>query len=306
MDYKNIIKIFIGILIIFFILYNLNLKVLVDVISEIDLRWILVAGILGFIAHMGVIYRLKYVLDKFHKIPTKKIFWSHFFGYIIGLLTPGKLGYLSIAYLFKKEKVPVSLSSSVLIFNQVITLSIQAILASLCLVYLLLIKSVDMKGITYLVMALGWIFFLSSGILLFFKFGASKLKFIKRLPYGEKIFKFLNSMDRDFSKVKSLIPTVFIITLSMWIIAGLAWSAIGMSLGMGLPILSYILLNPLISSLTFIPISPSGIGFAEAGSVLIFSLLGVQAEKGFILMVIDRSINLIISLLGLRILFFKK
>jgi uncharacterized membrane protein YbhN (UPF0104 family) len=66
------------------------------------------------------------------------------------------------------------------------------------------------------------------------------------------------------------------------------------------------LINPLISSLTFFPITPAGIGIAEAGNVLIFSYLGILPEKGFIFMLLDRSINLIISLLGLKILVSKK
>jgi len=306
MNYKNILKILIGILIIILILYNLNLKVLVEVISSIDLRWILIAGILFFTAHLCIIYRLKYILNKFHKMPYNKIFWLHFFGYIIGQFTPGKVGYLSIAYMFKKEKIPYSFSTSILIFGQFMSLIVQVILASFGVIYLVIIKSIHIGGIIFVVLAVGWIFVLSVGIILFFKFGASRLKFIKRFPYGKKMFKFLNSMDRDFSKVKSLIPTVFIITLFTWLMSGLGWSAIGTSLGMDIPPLSYILLNPLIASLTFIPISPSGIGFAEAGSVLIFSLLGVQPERGFIVMILDRSIGLLISLLGLRIIFSKK
>jgi len=306
MNYKNILKILIGILIIILILYNLNLKVLIDIISGLDMRWILIAGIIFFIAHLLIIYRLKYILNKFYKIPYGKLFWFHFFGYTIGQFTPGKVGYLSLAYLFKKEKIPYSLSSSILILAQVMSLIVQVIFASFGLLYLILLKSVDISGIIFIILALGWIFFLSIGILLFFRFGTSKLKFIKKLPYGEKMFKLLESVDRNFSKVKSMLPAIFIMTVFMWVLSGLGWAAIGTSLGINLPYPSYMLLNPLITSLTFVPISPSGIGFAEVGSVLILSLLGVQPERGFILMILDRSINLLIGLLGLKIVFSKK
>jgi len=245
-------------------------------------------------------------LGKFHKISYKDLFWFHFFGYAIGQLTPGKLGYFSVAYLLKKQKISYSFSTSVLIFAQFMSLTVQVILASFGIFYLILMKGVDLGGIIYVILALGWISVLSVGIVLFFKYGPSRLKFIKKFPYGEKIFGMMGNLDRDFSKVKPMISTVFIITLVMWLISGLAWYFIGMSLGMDISIISYILLNPLISSSTFIPISPSGMGIAEAGSVLIFSFLGVQMEKAFVLMILDRSINLFIGLLGLKIFFSKK
>jgi uncharacterized protein (TIRG00374 family) len=282
------------------------LNVLIDVIYNIDLRWIFVAGLLFFIGHLIIIYRLKYILKKFHKVSYKDLFWFHFFGYAIGQLTPGKLGYFSVAYLLKKQKIPYSFSTSVLIFAQFMSLVVQLILAGFGILYLILMKGVTLESIVYFILGLGWLLGLSIGIFLFFKHGPSKLKFIKRFPYGEKIFGLMGKLDRDFSKVKPMIPKIFIISLFLWLMSGLAWAAIGTSLGINIPIISYTVLNPLITSLTFIPISPSGMGFAEGGSVLIFSFLGVQMEKAFLLMILDRSINLFLSTLGLKIFFSKK
>jgi len=304
-DYKTLLKILLAILLFAFILYNLKIDVLIETIKEANILWIALGGLLIFISHLIIVSRIKYVLGRFHELSTKKVFWSHFFGYLISQITPGKLGYFSMAYAFKKDKIPYSLSSSVLILSQLVSFIVQMIFAGFSVIYLA--SAVETTGIIYLILILSWV--LSSIILtvIFMKHGLWKLSGpIKRLPKGIKLVNFFDGLSRDFSNIKSYVPIIFILTLFCWIISGISWWVIGIALDIDLPFFVFVLLNPLISSLTFFPITPGGLGVAEAGSVLIFSYLGILPEKGFILMLLDRTINLIISLLGLKILLSKK
>jgi len=304
-NYKTLIKILLAIFLISFILYNLKIDVLIETIKEVNVLWIMLGGFLIFICHLIIVSRIKYVLGKFHKLSTKKVFWSHFFGYLIGQITPGKLGYFSMAYAFKKDRIPYSLSSSVLVLSQLISFIIQMIFSGICVIYLA--SAVETTGIIYMLLILGWVLNVIILTLLFLKYGTWKFTgIIKRLPKGMKLLNFINSLSRDFTDIKRYVPVIFILTLFCWLIGGIGWWAIGIGLDMDLPFFVFMLLNPLISSLTFFPITPGGLGIAEAGSVLVFSYLGILPEKGFILMLLDRSINLIISLLGLKILLSKK
>jgi uncharacterized protein (TIRG00374 family) len=159
----------------------------------------------------------------------------------------------------------------------------------------------------YIILILGWVLDSIIITLLFLKYGTWKFSgLIRKLPKGMKLLNFIENLSRDFSDIKRYTPAIFIFTLLSWVVGGMAWWAIGMSLDVNLPFYVFMLINPLISSLTFFPITPAGIGIAEAGNVLIFSYLGILPEKGFIFMLLDRSINLIISLLGLKILVSKK
>ncbi len=303
--YKTLVKILLSIFLIIFILYNLKIDVLIETIKETKMLWIVWGGLFLLATHILIVYRIKYVLDKFHEISTKKVFWAHFFGYLIGQITPGKLGYFSLAYAFKGDKIPYSLSSSVLILSQLISFIIQMVLAGIAVIYLA--SAIETTGMIYILLMLGWVLDAIILTILFLKYGTWKFTgLIKRLPKGKKLLKFVNSMSRDFTDIKRYSPGIFIITFLTWVIGGMCWWAIGRALDVNLPVFVFILLNPLISSLTFVPITPGGIGIAEAGSVLIFSYLGVGAEKGFIFFILDRSINLIISLLGLKILLSKK
>jgi len=304
-NYKTLIKILLAIFLISFILYNLKIDVLIETIKEVNVLWIMLGGFLIFICHLIIVSRIKYVLGKFHDISTKKVFWSHFFGYLIGQITPGKLGYFSLAYLFKKDKIPYSLSSSVLILSQLISFIIQMILAGICVIYLA--SAVETTGIIYMLLMLGWVLDVIVLTLLFLKYGTWKFTgLIKRLPKGIKLLNFINSLSRDFTDIKRYAAAIFILTLFTWTIAGISWWAFGVALGIDLPLFVFILISPLISSLTFFPLTPGGLGIAEAGSVLVFSYLGVLPEKGFILMLLDRAINLLVSMLGLKILLSKK
>lgn len=304
-NYKTLIKILLSIFLIAFILYNLKIDVLIKTIIEANLEWILFGWFLVFIAHLIIIFRIKYILVKFHDISTKKVFWYHFFGYLMGQITPGKFGYLTMSYALKKENISTSLSSSVLILSQLVSFITQMILSGICVIYLASV--IESTGIIYMILIVGWILASIILTLLFMKYGTWKFTgLIKKLPKGGKILDFMNGLSRDLSDVKRYTPVIFILTLFCWIISGIGWWAFGKALNINLPIFAYILLNPLMSSLTFIPITPGGIGIAEAGNVLIFSYLGFGAEKGFIIMLLDRAINLIVSLLGLKILLSKK
>ena len=304
-NYKTLIKILLAIFLIAFILYNLKIDVLIKTIQEANIEWILIGWLIIFISHVMIVFRIKYVLAKFHNISNRKVFWSHFFGYMMGQITPGKLGYLTMSYIFKKDNIPVSLSSSTLILSQLVSFIVQMILAGFCVFYLA--SAIGATGIIYMVLIFGWVLISIIITLVFLKYGAWKFTgLIKRLPKGIKILNFTNSLNRDFTQIKRYTPAIFIITLFTWIVSGVSWWAFGKALNINLPFFAYILLNPLISSLTFFPITPAGIGIAEAGNVLIFSYLGIGAEKGFIFILLDRSINLIISLLGLKTLMSKK
>jgi len=46
---------------------------------------------------------------------------------------------------------------------------------------------------------------------------------------------------------------------------------------------SYILIHPLAASLSFIPITPAGLGIQETGIVLILLVFGIAPETGLIL-----------------------
>jgi len=304
-NYKTLIKILLAVFLIAFILYNLKIDVLIKTIQEANIGWILFGWLIIFITHVLIVFRIKYVLAKFHDISTIKVFWGHFFGYLVSQITPGKLGYLTMSYAFKKDKIPVSLASSTLIMSQLVSFIVQMILSGFCVIYL--VSTVGKTGLIYIMLILGWVLASIIITLMFLKYGTWKFTgLIKRLPKGIKILNFTNSLNRDFTQIKRYVPAIFIITLINWLVSGISWWAFGKALNVSLPFIAYVLLNPFISSLTFFPITPSGLGVAEAGNVLIFSYLGIGAEKGFILILLERSINLIVSLLGLKILLSKK
>ena len=59
------------------------------------------------------------------------------------------------------------------------------------------------------------------------------------------------------------------------------------------------MLNPLISVIMFVPISPTALGVAESGSALIFDLLGLQLGTGVAFLLLFRINSIAFDSVGL-------
>ena len=73
-----------------------------------------------------------------------------------------------------------------------------------------------------------------------------------------------------------------------------------MSLGIELEVYVYIILHPLITLLGFVPLTPSGLGVMEAGSAVVFYILGPGSATGLAFSILARVNSIGIDLIGLR------
>lgn len=139
---------------------------------------------------------------------------------------------------------------------------------------------------------------------MFIRIDISKL--LEKLTKNEKIIQFFRNLRLTFLKFKGIFSTIFILTLLNWIIGGIAWATIGLALKINLPLVAFILLNPIVSSLSFFPLTLNGIGITEVGNIMCFSLFNIQPEKAFLFIILERFIYALIGLLGLRVLLKSK
>ena len=72
----------------------------------------------------------------------------------------------------------------------------------------------------------------------------------------------------------------------------------GMSLGMHVPLIYFVMFVPLISFLSSLPISANGIGIAEGGFVFFFSQVGASAAEALTLALVMRVMMIIATLPG--------
>lgn len=79
----------------------------------------------------------------------------------------------------------------------------------------------------------------------------------------------------------------------------LQWFLILVSLGVGVDFLMVLMLQPLLTTVMFIPISPGGLGVVEGGGALLFNLLGFGSESGAVFVLLVRFNSVLVDCLGL-------
>ncbi len=64
--------------------------------------------------------------------------------------------------------------------------------------------------------------------------------------------------------------------------------------------MGYFLIHPLVTALSFIPLTPSGLGFQEGGIVGVFYLLGIDLEVGLAFAILARTLLILEDLIGIH------
>ena len=103
-------QIIIGISIIAFILNKLDLKEVMAVLGETDLKYFILACISYLFLNLVLAFRLSYLLKKIgHNIKYINVFLSHMGGMIVGDITPGRSGYFLTPPIMKKTSgIPIT------------------------------------------------------------------------------------------------------------------------------------------------------------------------------------------------------
>lgn len=92
------------------------------------------------------------------------------------------------------------------------------------------------------------------------------------------LFKFHNCCYLFWSHKKALLNTIFLSILIQGFFS-IVFYFIGLSLGIRLNIIYFLILIPIITTVTILPISIGGLGLRDNAAVILFSSLGVASDK---------------------------
>ena len=108
---KKILPAIVGFSVIIFLIFQSNAVELFTIILTVDLKFFISAILVYITINLVQAFRIKVVLHSqgYDNIPILKIFWIHMAGNLMSDATPGRTGYLSIAY-FLKEDVNIRVS----------------------------------------------------------------------------------------------------------------------------------------------------------------------------------------------------
>lgn len=269
----SILIICVSLLILAAIFWWANPRLLIQTISEADLRYLLLAFAIANLAVLTWVMKWKVLFAPAQRISFGGLFPVQTLGAAISNLTPGKIGEPTKAIILKLYKrTPVSVSLPTIMWERIIDIVILVALGVIGIQRVTGAPRFFLVGIISTCILIAFIVLLF--LILYSKsFGARVFSFLRRFPI-------LNRIDRHFLKTfyaqrifKARLVRCFALTLVTWLLEGIVFYFVLASFGVNLPPLTAVgifgisILVGIASSL------PGGLGSMEA--IMIFLLLNI-------------------------------
>lgn len=264
--------------------------------DSLNIWFIILAGVSYLMNNILMSYRLRRILWHLDvKTSFIQVFYCHMGGMLLSDFTPARSGYLSVAVFFNRRGIRYEkgLASITGTFIYEFLFKLGLALLSVLFMYTtifgssLLICCSATAGIILSLVAMYLLAVYPPGFVL--ELG-TKFSIVNRLLETGK----------ECQNLHVKVPFVIFISAICWIFRGFEWYCLAMAIGISsIKFSDALFLNPLLTLLSFIPISPSGIGFQESGIVGVFSILGIGLTFSLWFALLVRFIETGIDLIGL-------
>lgn len=285
---------FVGVILLFFLIYKVGWKETYDSIQKVPLIHIVIATFILWIAFYLKSVRWK-IISNSYRIPlsSSKALKVFFIGLFLANITPGRLGDFG-RLLYIKDDLPTQkkIGWTSLVMDRLFDLVCLSFFSSLALIYYQFHFSI----LKFPTEFSGMLYWLLGGIGIFLLFFGFKKKFKKIIkPWWEAF----NSHDLGWFKfVLSLMITFFSMVLIYGVCNYVAWT-----MGIKIDHIGLFLGTFILGILSLIPITILGIGVREVSFVAIFQLYGLPPEDAIALSLIIFVLQLISFIPG-AILFY--
>ncbi|UCE39235.1 MAG: flippase-like domain-containing protein [Thermoplasmata archaeon] len=288
---KRVVQIVIAVLLLYLVFDLFWTETTLDTLRNVNVSFFILAIVFHLIALGVVAYRFKMLIEFKVKTTYKNVYWANLYGMLMGEVTPGKSGYFLCVLPLERKGIKKRISLSCLIIIQVMDFILRGAIGIFAVIYFTLyLQAIPLSESTwYIVISVGLIvlFLLGFYILMY---TSLPVRFLKRfnIPYKEKMLNGLEILHDTRTATRGRIWEILILTVLAWVLTGFRWVFIGYAFGLDLPIIAYLLLQPLITLVSFIPITIGGLGLLEGGVVKALNLLGVSEGKALAFVLGDR------------------
>lgn len=296
---RRLIQIAITILLLYLIYTLFWSDATIETFQQINYLYLALAVFFYLVALAVVGYRFKMVVETQTKTTFKDTFWCNLYGMLMGEVTPGKVGYILCIFPLEKRGVSKTISLSCITITQIMDFILRGIIGICAILYLAIYLDIIPKSESmyyllisvFLIVGLGAMFYV-------LVYTTLPQKLIKRFggKHNEKLLNGLMVLQDMKTKTKSIIGRVILLTVLAWVLTGLRWVFVSYALGLNIPILVLLLLQPLITLLSFIPITIGGLGLLEGGVIKALSFLKVQEAKALAFVIVDRIVMIAVEL----------
>ena len=213
-------------------------------------------------------------------------------GVLLSDFTPAKLGDLSRPLLVK-DRIPLSkgaVSVAIDKFADLITVSLLGFSG------MALLSNLSSRHLIIAAASIIIVFFMSS---LFWLKRSAFRSIMKRLGLDrlEQAAGDLEETARSANGLPRLMTRSILITMVAWFTHAAETAFVARAFGYAVPIQVLFLLLPLLSALSLIPITVSGLGLIEGGVTVMLASLGVPPATGMAIALTDRVLTITVHLL---------
>jgi len=287
-----------GILILGYLAYSLQPARIIDLLLNINPIYFIAALIINVFDEV-VAARILYKLLKKPGLKFKDVFLSHISGMLYSDATPAKVGYYYTAIsLSKKFGFSKSENIGVLTAIQGVVFFTKGVGCLIGLLYFSrYIGGVTSTGTISLVFLVPLVGVVGTILVLYTRLPQ---KLLQRLPIFQGVAGYVTSMQDAVKKLdRKDFYTILSHTLFIWFLVGVQWYLIAHAIGVDLKLVDAILLRPLITAIAFIPLTPNGLGLAEGGGAILFTLIGFTAYEGLTFVLLTRLNQFIVNSIAL-------
>jgi len=289
---RKIIPFILGFLLLGIVLFYTGIGNIVTIISETNLFYFFLAAVSCLIVEILAALKLKLVSH----LNFPEIFLSHQGGMFLSQITPGRIGYLYTAYsLAKKENKSISAMVGLISLIQGLMIASKIFVLALALIYFSFLFEIPYYlFLSFLTPVLAVI------IIIFFLYSNTSKELLSKIFVLRKGVRYLELMQKSVKNVSKKVA-LEMVTLDLigWLFYGLQFFLLINALGVSLSFLTCLMLQPLITAVLLIPISPTGLGLAESESALIFSLLGLESGIGVAFLLLFRINSIFVDSIGI-------
>jgi len=299
-DSFRIIQVIIALIIIILLLGSINYIQVSQILLHLDWFFLILAGLCYFLNNIIMSIRLKRVLNHLgNKIRFRIVFLSQMAGMLLSDFTPGRSGYFYVAFALNKKGVALPKGIAAITSTYIYDLLFKTFIAIVAIYYLYAtITGLPFEYIIYLIVIL--LLLIITGYFLIMYPGQVMQNFCQKNTY----LKYILDLGEQSRLIQKISPYIISVSCIGWIFRGLEWFFVAKAIGgMAITLIEALLLNPLLTILSLIPVTPAGLGIQEAGIVGILILLGGSraTEKTFAFL--TRFLEIVIDLIGLQSFF---
>ena len=273
---KSLIKVIIGVLIIFVLLQKIGFSSFFNVLKTIELSWFFVSLFLGLLTFVIIALNhliLLSALDK--KINFKTLLQYITFSWSLSSMFPGRVGDLGLLVLLKNNhEVGYGEGLAITFIDKIITLIVLLLFSAFGLIIFfgldifLLLSFFFILGLLLLYLVI-----LKEGIRNFIK---------KRIlkSYSQYFFGFSKSMKTIIFRKKIMFLNLFL-TISLWMFSFFLVHLVFLAFNVKFSFFMITVIFSLVNLISLVPITISGLGVREGTGTYLLNQLGVSTAVGF-------------------------